>query len=311
MTFRKKVFKVGEIEVVHAIQKAQEPHSKIVDYSANRLHILSGVPTCQMAEYKGEECVAIVDTETTCETGDNFGKPLIYDIGVTYVRKSDGVPVGKSCYIISDVFCNYALMKGAYFTKRTLTDYPFILASDYAELVTFDIALDRLQAEFVRFNVKTFAAYNSAFDTKAFDATGEYIQRIYDTHTNYGLVADIRKGTIDVLDLWAASCETFMANDVFKHEAYERQWLTKTGNFGTSAEIANNYIHGSEVGEDHTALSDTAIEAGIYRYIIENYGFEEINLCYNGHGETWSFVNNLGKASALQWAKNNGFTPNQ
>lgn len=322
MTFRKQVFTVGQVEVIHAVHKvatatskgltpAQEPHTKVIDYSSNRLHELSGVPQSQLAEYCGEECIAVIDTETTCETGDNFGKPLIYDIGVTYVRKSDGVPVGKSCYIISDVFCNYELMHGAYFTKRTLTDYPYILAGGIGELVTFGGAIARLSLEFVRYNVKTFAAYNSAFDTKAFDATSEYIDRIYGTNTNVGLVADIRQGTIDVLDLWAGACMTFMSHDEYKLVASKEHWLTTSGNFQTSAEAANNYIHGSLVGEDHTALSDTAIEAGIYRYILTlPDGYETLQHCYNSHGQTWAYVNNLGKASGLEWAKKNGFTPN-
>lgn len=304
----RKFQKVGGVAVLH---KAEEAHTKKVDYSSNRLHELGGVPSELMGVYHGETCIAVVDTETTCENGDNFGKPLIYDIGVTFVRKSDGVPVGKCCFIISDIFCNAKLMKGAYFTNRTLTDYPYILALGIGKLVTYTEALIQLQMLFQKFNVDTFAAYNSAFDTKAFDATAEYMQRVYDVNADFGLVADIRQGKIDVMDLWAASCMTFMSHDEYKKQATIHHWLTNTNNFQTSAEAANNFIHDSEVGEDHTALSDTAIEAGIYQYILSlEDGREVLNLCLNGHGETWSYVNNLGQASALKWAQANGFTPN-
>lgn len=305
----RKYLKVGGVPVLHA--KVEEPHSKVVDYSGNRLHELGGFPLEQMVAHKGRPCIAVIDTETTCENGDNFGKPLTYDIGVTIVLKETGEPVHKACWIIQDIFCDAKLMKGAYFTNRTLTDYPFILANRIGKLCSFVDAVTDLTYLFKAYNVKAFAAYNSAFDTKAFDATAQYINRVYGHHTDFGLVCDLRQGSIDVLDLWAASCMTFMCHDEYKQSAYIKHWLTNTNNFQTSAEAANNFIHGSEVGEDHTALSDTAIEAGIYQYILGlPEGREVLDLCYNNHGETWAYVNNLGTASALKWAKANGFTCN-
>ena len=103
---------------------------------------------------------------------------------------------------------------------------------------------------------------------------------------------------------------TFMSASGFKGEAWNHHWLTPSHNFATNAEAANNYINGSEVGEDHTALSDTAIEAGIYRYILENYGFSSLEACFNKHGKTWQAVNDLGRESAYKWAISNGFSPN-
>jgi hypothetical protein len=60
------------------------------------------------------------------------------------------------------------------------------------------------------------------------------------------------------------------------------------------------------VGEDHTALSDTAIEASIYKFCLSQSGVDEIiELCLNGHGETWGYVNNQGAASVRAWVEQN------
>lgn len=291
MSFRNQVVQ----GVTIALQsKPTEEHSKVTDYSKNRLRELGGVPTSLLVPYNGEPCIAVIDTETTCETGDNFGKPLIYDVGVTFVRKSDGLPVAKASFIITDVFCNAKLMKSAFFTNRVFTDYPFILNMGMTNLVSFDTMLDTLASLFTYYNVHVFAAYNSSFDKRAFLATAEYCERVSNTNCYRGLVAEFKEETIDELDLWALSCMTFMSHDDFKKQAFLHHWFTKKlDKFGTSAEAANNFINGSEVGEDHTALSDTAIEAGIYKFCLAQPEFKDVyKLCLNGHGETWGYVNN-------------------
>jgi hypothetical protein len=301
MSFRQTKLAAGIVNI--QTRPAKEEHTKAVDYSDNRLRELGGIPLTAMAQYCGETCIAVIDTETTCETGDNFGKPLIYDIGVTFVKKSNGLPVGKASFIITDTFCNDKLMKAAFFTNRVFTDYPYILNMQMTNLVSFDKMLDMLAELFVKYNVDTFSAYNSNFDKRAFLATAEYCERVNNTDCYRGLVVEFKEGTIDELDLWALSCMTFMNHDDFKHEAMLHHWFTKKlDKFGTSAEIANNYINGSEVGEDHTALSDTAIEAGIYHYCLQQPEFKEvITICLNGHGETWGYVNNCPVA---KWVEN-------
>lgn len=305
MSFRELALPSGTV----ILQAPQEAHSKTVDYSHNRIKQLGGIPSSMFGSYDGDSpCIAVIDTETTCETGDNFGKPLIYDIGVTFVRASDGVPVAKADFIIEETFCNAQLMKGAFFTNRVFTDYPYILAEGIANLCTFSTAIDHLSHLFLKYNVGTFSAYNSNFDTKAFDKTAMYLERI-DPETLYhkGLVSDIRNGTIDVLDLWALSCMLFMCHDEYKEQAFNKGWFTKgKDKFSTNAEAANNFIKGSEVGEDHTALSDTAIEANIYRFCLTQPDAQEvIKLCLNGHGETWGFVNNQGADSVRAWVLKN------
>jgi hypothetical protein len=204
MSFRKLALPSGSVTI-------QDAHSKVTDYSKNRIKELGGVPVDLMVKYSGGECIAVIDTETTCETGDNFGQPLIYDVGVTFVLKSTGDPVGKADFIITDTFCNAKLMKGAFFTNRVFTDYPHILAENIANLCNFETMLKQMQQLFLHYNVSTFAAYNSSFDTRAFDKTASYLERINPEKTyHFGLVSDIRNGTIDVLDLWALSCMTFM-----------------------------------------------------------------------------------------------------
>ncbi len=275
-------------------------HAKGNDLSGVKLNALLGTPWTKMADWEGEETVLVFDTETTCENGDNFGKPLIYDLGYTIVRKSDGVPVYKACSIIQETFTNAKLMKSAFFTNRVFTDYPYILNASFVELCSFKHAVLDMTEDIRKFNVKAIAAYNAGFDTNAFCKTAEYLNREYG-YTESGVVSDIRNGNIDVLCLYKASCMSFMSHDEYKAEAYKHHWLTAKGLFQTSAEAANNFIHNGEVGEDHTALSDSAIEAEIYKYLVSSEeGREAMSRAMNGHGESWSFVNNV-KGGAEAW----------
>jgi len=307
MTFRN--LKVKQSNVVLQANPCSNTtgHEKAQALPVKRLRELGGIHPDQLADYNGQECIFVVDTETTCENGDNFGKPLIYDIGITIVIKSTGEPVAKASFIITDVFCDYKLMKSAFFTNRVFTDYPYILNMQLTNLVNYKTALDMIEALEVQYNVNTFGAYNSDFDTRAFLATADYLEAKTDEFYNYGLVSQIRDNKIDVLDLWALSCMTFMSSDAYKEQAFNHSWYTKGGKWATNAECANNFINGYEMGEDHCALSDSAIEAGIYKYCLDTQpDFNEVvNICLRGKGETWSYVNNQGNDSVLNWVSVN------
>jgi len=295
MTFRNLKLKQGDVVLQAKPCKNTTGHEKAKALPVERLRELGGIHPDQLAHYNGQECIFVVDTETTCEKGDNFGKPLIYDIGITIIIKSTGIPVAKASFIITDIFCDHKLMKSAFFTNRVFTDYPYILNMGLTNLVDYVTALDMMEALKVQYNVATFAAYNSDFDTRAFLATADFIEE-KNSHglCSFGLVDQIRCHKIAVLDLWALSCMTFMSSDAYKEQAFNHSWYTKGGKWATNAECANNYINNYVMGEDHCALSDSAIEAGIYRYCLTTQSdFNEVvNICLRGKGETWSYVNN-------------------
>ncbi len=307
MTFRNLKIKQGNIVLQAKPCENTTGHEKAQALPVKRLRELGGIHPDHLAHYDGQECIFVVDTETTCENGDNFGKPLIYDIGITIIIKSTGEPVAKASFIITDIFCDHKLMKAAFFTNRVFTDYPYILNMGLTNLVNYAEALDMIAELKATYNVNTFAAYNSGFDTKAFLATADYLEAKEGGFYNHGLAYQIRYHEIDVLDLWALSCMTFMSSDAYKEEAFNHSWYTKGGKWATNAECANNFINNYEMGEDHCALSDSAIEAGIYRYCLSTQpDFNEVvKICLRGKGETWSYVNNQGNDSVLNWVAAN------
>ena len=75
------------------------------------------------------------------------------------------------------------------------------------------------------------------------------------------------KKEIEIIDIWTLACQTLCNQKTFK--AFYKQ-MTEKGNIKSNAEIVYNYINDTtEFQEEHTALSDSIIEAEILQRILK------------------------------------------
>ena len=106
----------------------------------------------------------------------------------------------------------------------------------------------------------TIGAYNMSFDLKALKATAQKL----------GITGKLLKKSAKVQDIRSLCMETICN----KHKSYERfvkenSLVTPGGNLSTTAETLFKYLTKDiEFIEDHTALSDSLIEAALWAYAL-------------------------------------------
>lgn len=196
---------------------------------------------------KRKKYIAVFDTETI-----GIEEPLVYDLGLSIVDKK-GCLCHQENWIVDEVFSQEQKMRLAYFNEK-IPQYHQMISEGKAQLTPWA----RIQIEFndllSKWNVRTIAAYNLAFDRAAM------------MHTQSVLVGNgsFLTRVVEPWDLWGMAAQTILRQKSFQLLAREKGWLTPAGNLLTNAEVAYRYITGNhEFIEEHTALADSTIEAAI------------------------------------------------
>jgi hypothetical protein len=241
--------------------------------------------------YKGGNCIAVLDTETT-------GLPplgMVYDVGYSLVEIQHGcaVIVYKGGVLIDEIFSDSKVMRNAYFANKVFTHYPYLLQAGVERLKPFSLASIELRSIFNSFNVDKIAAYNANFDKRMLAATATALQcgNVFESY--------------EWIDLWQVSCNTFLQDMQFIKWANARGFISGKGNVMTSAEVVNKYLTGNDFAEDHTALSDSVLEAGILAHIIK-LGHGGLLNASSMTGKTWQAVNSH---AAKDWVKAHPHAP--
>lgn len=72
-----------------------------------------------------------------------------------------------------------------------------------------------------------------------------------------------------MLCIWCLACENLYTQVSFRKMAINNGWITKAGNFKTSAEIGYRFLTGDvDFIEEHTGLEDVLIEIKIMAYAL-------------------------------------------
>lgn len=216
-----------------------------------------------------------------------IAKPLVYDIGWVIIDRK-GEKVKKENFLIQETFFVPSIFNTAYYRdKRPI--YMELLQKGEIVTANWNNVVDILLEDLRSVDIST--AYNAPFDfKKSIPFTEKYIKALYSTSYNewerrqYNICQNILNGTdtsenpdflkpvfelrgeeFPIADLWSIACDKLININKYRDYCLKNNLLTASAQFfKSSAETTFQYLMREyDFEEDHTALSDAIIEAGI------------------------------------------------
>lgn len=217
-----------------------------------------------------------------------IAKPLVYDIGWVIIDRQ-GEIVKKENFLVQETFFVPNVFNTAYYCEKRPI-YLDLLQKREIEAACWNDIVERLMEDLETVDITT--AYNATFDfKKAIPFTERYIGHLYsvdyniwekgqrkqceqivrlgkDSATNKEFLEpwfDLRGKRYPLADLWAIACDRLININKYRNFCLENGYLTASAQyFKSSAETSFQYLlNQHDFTEDHTALSDSLIEAQI------------------------------------------------
>ena len=200
--------------------------------------------------------ILVFDTETV-----DVEHAFCYNVGYTIVNIETREKLLKRDYVIEQVWENKMLFSTSYYAEKKQL-YINALRGRKASIKHWGHTMQRMIKDIQDYNVEFAYAFNSPFDVRVFDFNSEWFKS--SNALDYVQTIDIR-GLINKLlfsEEYQAFCE-------------ENNLFTESGNYSGNAETLTKFIRQDiDFVEDHTALSDSLIEADIILYMIDKYGVD-------------------------------------
>lgn len=189
--------------------------------------------------------ICVFDTETT-----SLEKPYCYNVGYLILDTESRACLVKREFVIEQIWHNLPLFNSAYYAnKRSI--YVGALRARTIRMEKFGYVTQQMLRDFRNYEVERAFAYNSAFDEKVFNFNCDWFKVINPFETVP--ISDIR-----------GFVHHFMIDNTFCAWCEENNAFTESGHYSTTAEALTRYIRSdASFTEDHTALSDSEIEAEI------------------------------------------------
>lgn len=191
--------------------------------------------------------ICVFDTETT---GIEENKMFCYNVGYLILDTESRACLVKREFVIEQIWHNLPLFNTAYYAnKRSI--YVGALRARTIRMEKFGYVTQQMLRDFRNYEVERAFAYNSAFDEKVFNFNCDWFKVINPFETVP--ISDIR-----------GFVHHFMIDNTFRAWCEENNAFTESGHYSTTAEVLTRYIRSdASFTEDHTALSDSEIEAEI------------------------------------------------
>ncbi len=200
--------------------------------------------------------ILVFDTETV-----DVEHAFCYNVGYTIVNIETREKLIKRDYVIEQVWENKMLFSTAYYAEKKQL-YINALRGRKASIKHWGHTMQRMIKDIQEYNVEFAYAFNSPFDVRVFDFNSEWFKS--SNALDYVETIDIR-GLINKL----------LFSDEYKAFCEENGFYTESGNYSGNAETLTKFIRQDiDFVEDHTALSDSLIEADIILYMIDKYGVD-------------------------------------
>lgn len=252
----------------------------------------------------------VLDTETaTCSFANEIAngdpekkkkiaiaRPLVYDLGYVIIDRNGNV-LKKFQALITETFAVPQIFNTAYYAdKRPI--YLEMLKRGETRLMNWNDVAEELSRDLETVNFV--GAYNSAFDfKKAIPFTELYISKLYspdyqqweavqrnicwniankpykkNPEKEYNPnVFNFRENEYPLFDVWGMACEHLINTAKYKNACLDGDMLSASGEyFKTSAETSFRYLtenYGFE--EAHTALNDAEIEAQLLARMLKRH----------------------------------------
>lgn len=200
--------------------------------------------------------ILVFDTETV-----DVEHAFCYNVGYTIVNIETREKLLKRDYVIEQVWENKMLFSTSYYAEKKQL-YINALRGRKASIKHWGHTMQRMIKDIQDYNVEFAYAFNSPFDVRVFDFNSEWFKS--SNALDYVQTIDIR-GLINKL----------LFSEEYKAFCEENGYYTESGNYSGNAETLTKFIRQDiDFVEDHTALSDSLIEADIILYMIDKYGVD-------------------------------------
>ena len=190
--------------------------------------------------------IIVLDTETI-----NLEKQFVYDLGYT-IADADGNVIVKKSYVISQVYNNKELFATGYYSNK-MPLYEQRLASGYSKKVGWGHAMKYLASDIKKYGITKIYAYNSRFDTRAF----EFMCSWFNVVNPLGATE-----ILDIMDFTKPITQT----EAYKEFCRVNGYMTKHKypRPQQKAETLYRYLkQDTDYEEEHTGLEDSLIELEI------------------------------------------------
>lgn len=194
--------------------------------------------------------IVIFDTETT-----SLNKPFCYNVGYV-IKNEEGKTLIAKDFVVEQIWHNLPLFSTAYYyEKRPI--YVNAMRTRKTIMKKFGYICQEMIRDFNKYEVTCAYAYNSNFDEKVFNFNCDWF-KVNNPFDNIPIY-DIR-----------GNVHNFLIGEDFFNFCEKYEEFTDSGNYSTTAETLYRYlINDVEWNEDHTALSDSEIEAEILFVTLE------------------------------------------
>lgn len=200
--------------------------------------------------------IIVFDTETV-----DVEHAFCYNVGYCIIDTESKETLLKRDYVVEQVWENKMLFSTSYYAnKKSL--YISALRGRRASIKHWGHIQQRMIKDIETYEIEYAYAFNSPFDIRVFDFNSEWFKS--SNALDYVKTIDIRTLINALLfsEEYQAFCE-------------ENNLLTESGNYSGNAESLTKFIRqDKEFVEEHTALSDSLIEAEIILYMIDKYGVD-------------------------------------
>lgn len=197
--------------------------------------------------------ILVFDTETT-----NLEKPHCYNIGYVIRNSDTHETLCQRDFVVEQIWHNLALFVTAYYAdKRPM--YVERMRKRETIMDKFGYITQTMFRDIKNWEVTDVYAYNSPFDIKVFDWGCDWFKCLNPLET------------VKVHDIRGHVHKVIAFTPEFQAFCDENGYYTESGNYSTTAETVYRFITGNtDFIEEHTALSDSKIEADILQYCVEH-----------------------------------------
>lgn len=206
--------------------------------------------------------IVVFDTETT-----GLNNPFCYNIGYVIVNAESREIILKKEFIVEQIWHNIPLFSTAYYAdKRPI--YVNRMRAKKIKCDKFGYICREMRNDF-KVNEVVFAyAYNSSFDEKVFNFNCDYFKVINPFES------------IPIIDIRGNVMEFIAKTEEYKNFCEEKELFTDSGNYSTTAEALGKFLIEEDLVEEHTALSDSILEAQIlFNTIDKGADFGKVYSC--------------------------------